>query len=275
MERTVINLPSGIELEFDSQKHQYFRDGRQVQGVTKIAGMMGDPGWRIPWTGNMAKARANRILKGYVCGDGFTVGEEKHYAIDEVNYPRIAESIGRAHRLASDRAIDFGNAAHGWLETFINWKMGRGSEPTKLKNREVRAAVAPFFDWSCKYGPDYIATEQFVYYEGYVGDFYFDYAGTLDVRFILDDRHCIGDFKTAKNLSTDYVWQMALYSAACEQSYPGRAVDDMYIFKLPKTVDGKLLPWMMKTIQVDDVYRTLAPHLAAAKLKDLEAKKFL
>ena len=265
-----INLPNGIDLEFDHRRHKYYRDGREVQGVTKISAMMGDAGWRIPWAAKLAKERAAEVFLGSF-KEGFISGNKWHTDITECNYESVAETIGQAHKDVSGLAIGFGNAAHRWLENYINWKIGRGKEPTKLKDQGVRDAVRPFCDWSEKYEPDYIASEEVVYYEGHIQGFYFDYAGTLDIRFNLNGRHCIGDFKTGKHLSTEFVWQMALYSAACEQSYPGKQVDHMFIFKLPK--EG--FPWALRVIQVDDVYREIAPYLAAAKLKDQEAKQQL
>lgn len=246
-----INLPNGINLQFNPDKHKYFRNGREVMGVTKIAEMTGDHGWRIPWTAKMAGAKAEEIL--------LDVATSK-LQIDEVNYKEYVSQIKKAHYSSSDRAIAFGHAGHGILESYVLWKMGRGPEPTQPKNDGLRAAIRPYIEWSNEVNPDYISSEEVVYYEATLHGQYFDYAGTLDVRFNLGAEHCIGDFKTAKENKRDYVWQMALYAAAVEQSF-GKPVDKLFIFKLPK--DGH--EYKLRDVQLDDRYRNFAPVLAAMK----------
>jgi hypothetical protein len=88
------------------------------------------------------------------------------------------------------------------------------------------------------------------------------------VRFNLGDKHCIGDFKTAKENKRDYVWQMALYAAAVEQSF-GKPVDKLFIFKLPK--EGH--EYKLREIKLDDRYRNFAPALAAMKSMNYEIDK--
>jgi len=246
-----INLPNGIDLKFDPDRHKYFRDGREVMGVTKIAEMTGDHGWRIPWTAKMAGAKAEEIL--------LDVATSK-LQVDEVNYMDYVSQIKKAHYSTSDRAIAFGHASHGILESYVLWKMGRGPEPTQPKNDGLKAAIRPYVEWSNDVNPEYISSEEVVYYEATLHGQYFDYAGTLDVRFYLGDDHCIGDFKTAKENKRDYVWQMALYAAAVEQSF-GKPVDKLFIFKLPK--DGH--EYKLRSVPLDDRYRTFAPVLAATK----------
>ena len=252
-----INLPNGIDLEFDEDRHKYFRDGREIPGVTKISGIMDETGWMIPWAAKMAGIKAEEIL--------LNVATSKT-EIDEVNYKELALEIKNAHKSTSGGAIAFGHAGHGILETFINWKLGRGPKPTSPKNEALRDAVRPFIEWSTEHNPDYISSEEVVYYKGEYAGMEFDYAGTLDVRFNINQgTHCIGDFKTAKNNRRGYVWQMALYAMAVEQSY-GRKVDKLYLFKLPK--DG--LKFKVRDVILDDRHRQLAPALAAARSMNYE-----
>jgi len=132
----------------------------------------------------------------------------------------------------------------------------------------LKAAIKPFIEWSNEVSPDYISSEEVVYYESTLHGQYFDYAGTLDVRFSLEGEHCIGDFKTAKANKRDYVWQMALYAAAVEQSF-GKPVDKVFIFKLPK--EG--YEYQCREIVLDDRYRNFAPALAAMKSMNYEIDK--
>ncbi len=254
-----ISLPNGIELKFDSDRHKYFRNGREIMGVTKISELTGDNGWRIPWVSKMCGQKAQEILLNVATST---------LSIDEVNYMEYVEQIKYAHRSTSSQAIAFGHAGHGILESYILWKMGRGPEPTKPKNAGLKAAIKPFIEWSNEVSPDYISSEEVVYYESTLHGQYFDYAGTLDVRFSLEGEHCIGDFKTAKANKRDYVWQMALYAAAVEQSF-GKPVDKVFIFKLPK--EG--YEYQCREIVLDDRYRNFAPALAAMKSMNYEIDK--
>ena len=252
-----INLPNkNIDLQFDEDRHKYFRDGREVPGVTKISGIMDETGWMIPWAAKMAGLKAEEILL-----DVATSKTE----IDEVNYKELALQIKNAHKSTSGGAIAFGHAGHGILETFINWKLGRGPKPTPPKNEALRDAVRPFIDWSAEHNPDYISAEEVVYYEGEFAGMKFDYAGTLDLRFNLDGVHAIGDFKTAARNRRGYLWQMALYAAAVEQSF-GKRVDKLFLFKLPK--DGH--KFKVRDVVLDDRHRQLAPALAAARSMNYE-----
>ena len=77
-----INLPNrtNIDLQFDEDRHKYFRmdeNGREVPGVTKISGLMDETGWMIPWAAKMAGLKAEEIL--------LNVATSKT-EVDEVNY---------------------------------------------------------------------------------------------------------------------------------------------------------------------------------------------
>ena len=253
-----INLPNrkNIDLQFDEDRHKYFRDGREVPGVTKISGLMDETGWMIPWAAKMCGEKAEEILKDVATSKA---------DIDEVNYKEMALEIKNAHKSKSGSAIAFGHAGHSILENFVLWRMGRGPKPTPPRNDALRDAVKPFLDWSRENDPDYISTEEVVYYEGEFAGMKFDYAGTLDLRFNLGETHCIGDFKTAKNNRRGYIWQMALYAAAVEQSF-GKKVDKLFLFKLPK--DGH--KFKIRDVVLDDRHRQLAPALAAARSMNYE-----
>ena len=252
-----INLPNNdIDLQFDEDRHKYFRGDREVPGVTKISGIMDDTGWMIPWAAKMCGEKAEEILKDVATSKS---------QIDEVKYKEMALEIKNAHKSKSGSAIAFGHAGHSIMEKYVLWKMGRGPKPTPPKNEDLRDAVKPFIEWSTKNDPDYISTEEVVYYEGEFAGMKFDYAGTLDLRFNLGQAHCIADWKTAKNNRRGYIWQMALYAAAVEQSF-GRKVDKLILFKLPKDGHG----FKIRDVVLDDRHRQLAPALAAARSMNYE-----
>ena len=257
-----INLPNkNIDLQFDEDRHKYFRDGREVPGVTKISAIMDETGWMIPWAAKMSGLKAKEILKEVATSNA---------VIDETNYKELALQIKTAHRSTSRGAIAFGHAAHSIMEKYVLWKMGRGPQPTPPKNEALRESIKPFRDWSTENNPDYISTEEVVYYEGEFAGMKFDYAGTLDARFNLCGTHCILDWKTAKFNKRGYVWQMALYAAAVEQCF-GKRVDKLFLFKLPKDGHG----FKVRDVVLDDRHRQLAPALAAIRSMNYEIDQLI
>ena len=269
---TKIKLPNGIEIMFDPDRHKYFRDGRELMGVTKISDMTDEQGWRIPWAAKMARLKAEEKLLGVIKGTE---------VIDEINYLELAKEIGNAHRETSGKAISIGHAGHGWLETYLNYRMGNGTKPTLPLSDVVMASVTPFVQWADPISnPEktknptlkFLSSEEVVYYEGDG----FDYAGTLDLRFELDGNHCIGDFKTAKSLKRGYVWQMALYALAAEQCFD-RPVDKLYVFKLPKKdkPEDEFTEYKMREVPFTDEFRQRAPMLAAIKSMNFQIDQSL
>ena len=251
------------ELLFDPDKHKYFKlpEKRELMGVTKISEMTEENGWRIPWAAKMSRLEAEKLLKSVAKGE---------QTIDEVNYLEMSQAIGNAHRNTSTKAISIGHAGHGWLESYLNFRMGTGEKPSLPKSAVVKESITPFVQWAeplCN--PEktnnptlkFLTAEEVVYYAGDG----FDYAGTLDLRFEWNGKHIIGDFKTAKALKRGYLWQLALYALAVEQT--GRKVDELMLFKLPKRdhPDDEPTEWQMKAFPFTDELRSRAPMLAAIK----------
>jgi len=254
-----ISLPNGIELKFDSWLHKYFRNDVPIPGVTKISGVLANAEWRIPWARKlMLETLATEL-------DAIAISPE---GLNELNYREVMETVRTA--TDSKKAINFGHAAHSYLEKFINWHLGRGEKPTPIKAPTLKKAISPFLDWHNTNKPDYIAAEEVVYFENTVEDFHYHYAGTLDLRFNLNGNHCLMDFKTAKEIHTDHIWQLVLYSLATEQSF-GKPVDRLYICKLPK--EGT--PYKMREIIMTPFLRTVGPIIAAAILYEYEMKQML
>ena len=239
----VTPIGRNTEFDFDSDKHRYRDvDGRLIHGVTKICEMAGEPGWRIPWSAKMCAEVAEYQLKNATWKND----KGKTVKIDELLIPDIVRAVRKAPQGKGDVAIDFGHTVHGWLEKFVNYKMGRGKKPTLPENPAVKQSVKSFIEWTKENNPKFIGAEEVCYYENGEHDF----AGTVDLRFELDGVPCIGDFKTAKDIrKREYVFQLGLYALAIEQAL-GPHIKKLYIFKLPKLEGGtwtnfevKSFPW--------------------------------
>ena len=209
------------EIRFDPDKHRYYANGDNCYGTSSISDQDAENGWRIPWAGNMCKAQAERELTDVI---------EGRIELDELTLPDILKRIRGAPWKKSTEAIDFGNAGHGFCEKFVLWKLGEGKKPQLPKNDDLKNAVMPFIEWDKENNPEYLASEEIVYWTN--GDI--DYAGTLDLRFRINGKQAIGDFKTAKSIhKAEYVAQIGLYAMALEYSLQEK-IDSLWLFRLPK-----------------------------------------
>jgi len=184
-----------------------------VHGVTGIAEMTAAHGWRIPWAAKMCAETAEELLAP-------TFGE--------VQLIKLVRKIKGAPYRRSGDAIDIGNAVHKWCERWVLFQLGKGAEPNEPNEKIVLDAVRPFVDWCKVHKPTFLASEDVCYYKDE-----YDFAGTMDLRFLINGKTCIGDFKTAKSLKREYIFQIGLYALAIEQTF-GEKVHYLYLFRLPK-----------------------------------------
>jgi hypothetical protein len=222
-----------VKIQFDPIKHQYWLEERSLISGTRIGGLYDDKDWMKYWVSDMC----GKLVKEYL--DGSTLPEEK-----------VLELLAKIRDCHKDTtAMDFGSDCHAWMEKYGNYKRKQRRKPAKPKNIIMKNAVQPMVDWIEEHNPEIIACEEIVYYLDSETDL--DFSGTLDIRFMLDGLHCIGDYKAAKKIDkTMYVLQMVVYALAIEQC-TGIPVDRLLIFKLPK--EG--LKFQIKTIEMTDQLR--------------------
>ena len=239
-----------VKIEFDPIKHQYWLDERTLISGTRIGSLFDDKDWMKYWVSDMCQ----KLVRTYLDGSG--VPEEK--------IKELIKKINDCHK--DTTAMDFGNACHAWMEKFGNYKRKKRRKPAKPKSEAMKNAVQPMVEWIEEHNPEIIACEEIVYYLDPDTDL--DFSGTLDIRFMLDGLHCIGDYKAAKKIDlTHYVLQMVVYALAIEQC-TGIPVDRLYIFKLPK--EG--LKFQVRIIEMTDQLRKggrLASYLKHME-KDVE-----
>ena len=214
------------EIQFDPIKHRYYVNGDNCYGTSSISDQDAENGWRIPWAAKMGREQAEKELTAII---------KKKQKLDELTLPDILERIGKAHKKKSGEAINFGNSGHAFCEEFVLWRLNRGEKPTLPENDDLKNAVMPFIEWDKENKPEYLSSEEIVYWTD--GDI--DYAGTLDLRFRINGKQAIGDFKTAKSIhKAEYVAQIGLYAMALEYSLQEK-IDSLWLFRLPKIPGDK------------------------------------
>ena len=222
-----------VKIEFDPIKHQYWLDERTLISGTRIGSLFDDKDWMKYWVVSLCVELARTRLETL--------------KVSEEDIEALVESFKNSHK--DTTAMDFGNACHAWMEKFGNYKRKKRRKPAKPKSEAMKNAVQPMVEWIEEHNPEIIACEEIVYYLDPDTDL--DFSGTLDIRFMLDGLHCIGDYKAAKKIDqAHYVLQMVVYALAIEQC-TGIPVDRLYIFKLPK--EG--LKFQVRIIEMTDQLR--------------------
>jgi len=225
-----IKRPDG-ELEIDlDEKHRYWLNGKQLSGGTKVAQRFASPSFSIAanWAGRCAGKKAEEILSKVMT---------KEASLDELTIEKMVKSITNAHWGISSEAKETGTLVHEALEKLINARMDGSETPPAPIHTGARTAFNAFLTWEEENQPEYLGSEEVIYYCDPSSGF--DYTGTLDLVFRLQGNLCLGDFKTSKVFTEEMIAQVALYATAYEQCHQEK-VKKLFIFRLPKTDDGEL-----------------------------------
>ena len=174
------------KVQFEPIEHVYSLDGKALTGVTSILAVIAKP-FLIPWA---VKLQYEYTLKNS------TQDGTKYYITKD-----ILETAKGEHTREKEEAGKRGTEVHTQVDNYFT----KNEYP---ENFRARAIV----DWIKQKGFKIVTNEKIVYSEKYW------YAGTLDL--LVQDqqgRYWIVDFKTSKNISAEYLYQMAGYEIAyCE-----------------------------------------------------------
>lgn len=202
-----------ILLEFDSKKHCYTVDGKEVNGVTSILGIIDKPAvnrWKITQCLDFIK----RHWKAGISYDEYTIW-------------KILSDAETAHELVSDKAKVIGSIIHSWIEYYISAKVKEDDIPDFPINKDARVGCEAFVKWEENKNVTWLGSEQIVYSKKY------NYAGTFDGLGVWDDKLTLCDFKSSKAIYPEYFVQASTYAKAYEEEHD-RKIDRVSILKIPK-----------------------------------------
>jgi CRISPR/Cas system-associated exonuclease Cas4 (RecB family) len=199
------------DISFKEDGHTYVRnsDGKLLTGVTTILDTLNKP-YLIGWA---AKEVYNFLLDK----------QELIKSLTPEEYEKLLFEAKNSRSKKSDKALDSGKIAHGWIEKHI------GGEDFLLTNEEALSAVNAFLKWEKENKPEWLASELIVASTSQ------DFAGTLDAVAKINGKTYLIDFKTSKQISPEYYLQTAAYQLCLEEM--GVKVGGRLILRLPK--DGK------------------------------------
>jgi len=214
-----------LNLLFDTEKHLYTANGKIVEGVTSITGIINKPAL-IYWAVNQCVDYLARVIK-----------PGKEY--DEIEIQSMLADAKYAHRKKSTEAANIGTLVHDAIETWI--KTGK---KTELINEKARGAFDLFLKWVKEENVKFLESERKVCSKKW------GYAGTLDFICTIGEKRFIGDTKTSTGIWGEYWLQISGYQQAYEE--------EMAYLKSNIKVDGQVIVRVGKDgsfeVQKSDAY---------------------
>lgn len=182
-----------VQLEFDSFKHRYTVNGKEIPSVTKVLGLIAKPAL-INWAANMA-------------ADCFKSQLEPGKSYDEMQIDTMWSAAKKAHFQKKVDAGTLGSFVHKWVESYI-----KGENPALPINEEMAWAVGHFIKWVRDHNVKFLLSEQPIYSKQH------EYSGTADFICEIDGKLWLGDLKTSSGVYDEYKMQTAAYlNARCEE----------------------------------------------------------
>ena len=189
------------EIEFDSKNHKYYIDKIEFPSVTTILNVLNKPAL-VHWASNIT---ADYILKN--------IDKIKN---DDFNQREIVSLAKKEHRLVKEAAASVGTRTHRLVEDYLIANKYKGN-PHKNKlmlsniSKDLEKPFYAFLDWIEDKNFVLLDVEKIIYSMKY------KYAGTLDIRCLLNDKKYIIDLKTSSRIYDEMLLQLCGYKNAYEE----------------------------------------------------------
>ncbi len=198
-----------VQLQFDSTKHHYTIDGKTVDGVTSVLGIIAKPAL-VYWAAGKAAEFVDANLP-------------VNQPLDEVEKKRLVEGAKTAHRSSLKDAADIGTLFHEYVEKYI-----KGEKPTKPKNKMLKVATENFHKWVDSNHVEFKSSERKIL------SLKHRYCGTCDFTAKVNGKNVVGDLKTSSGVWNEYWLQLAAYKGALLEEYPQFTIDHTLILRCGK-----------------------------------------
>lgn len=205
----------------------------EFPSVTTILGLLDKP-FLLKW----AAEQAVKHLWGIITSKPEIVKPDQSMC----NIEGIIQDSVMAFQKVSGEAKDIGSQVHQLLEYYVKAKINNTSLPSsKDYDEEAKLCFNQFLIWEDQYKPVWIASEMTVYNTD------LGYAGTLDAVCLINEKICVIDFKTDKQISDTYPMQISAYKAAYnlmldQLNGPINRASSQGILRLPK--NGDTFEWI-------------------------------
>lgn len=118
---------------------------------------------------------------------------------------------------------------HEWCEKFVKNKIAGNKAITESPdNEQALKGIQGFMEWNKANKIKYLESERMVYSKAN------KYIGTFDVAYTLDGKKYLGDFKSAKGIYAEHVFQAIAYVMAYEEEAGANHFDGISILRFDK-----------------------------------------
>lgn len=245
-----------ITFNDEGKKHLYLVNDEKnnihdsvADGVTSILSVINKPAL-IPWAINqMAKNLEENLKTGKV--------------YDELEKEKLIETAKKIYKDKTKDAADIGKIVHKWCEDYI-----KGLKPERPINEFANNCIQAFLEFEERNNIKFKLSERIVYSRKY------NYAGTLDLTAIVNDKNYVCDFKTSSGIYPESHLQTAAYGMALKEEYPSIKIDGSIIIRLPK--EGKLETCIISSEEQTENFKSFLGALVlyrGLKVLNLQLKK--
>jgi len=218
----VYNLYNGaVELEFDEDRHKYFVNGEEVDGVTTVLKVINKAAL-VPWAAKMSAEFVEAQLKAGAI-------------LDELQIKQLVAGVKTAYKTGTARAADIGTLGHEWAESYLLG--GKPSMPINPQLANIAQAVTKFVT---EHDIQVLTTERPLYSMKH------KVAGTTDIIANFEGELAIMDWKTGSGIYPEVFAQLGGYSMAYSEE-TGQQVKSHVAVNVRK--DGNLYVGISKNVK--------------------------
>lgn len=188
-----------VNLDFDPDKHQYFKNGKLIPNVTNITKHAYIGNGLSYWIRNMSALKFKELIK-------------PNTTYNELQLIDIEMKIKNASDESMKRSGDIGTLVHNAIEKKLLF-----NEDTEFSQLECLNAYNQFKEYYKTQNCKILYCEKKVYYQ----DDQYEYCGTADLIAEDDKGLIIKDWKTSSSIKDrwDYMMQLTAYALAYELEF--------------------------------------------------------
>lgn len=182
---------------FDPVQHLYTLDGKPLQGVTTVLGVIAKP-MLIQWAANMAC--------DYIQTNADKVDIEAGFNLDV--WEKLIKEARTAHRKKKEKAGELGTEVHADIEVLIKKAIAHNKGRITTAHLESdKEQVKNFVKWAIENNVEFLASEQRMFSREMWT------AGTADIICKIDGKLYVGDVKTSSGIYAEHFIQASAYAA--------------------------------------------------------------
>ena len=232
IERVFHDLYNGkVQVEFLPNSHRYnlIKDEtvlpkkKSLTGVTTYTGQLDKSAPLIIWATRLYTEKVQELMAD---GTAFTRDDLES----------MLEAGQKAHKEEKEKAAGIGDYVHEFAEQYSIDKqefhafdrvVAKLGTPPDDQLEQIKNGCVGFVEWLKKTGAEILSAEQVVYSRKH------KYVGTYDAIMVIDGKKYLTDYKTSKNIYSEYYYQTSAYLHAWEEEN-GEKLDGVLIVGITK-----------------------------------------